>query len=59
MSFLILIPIKQFKRNNNQFFEKYYFLDKFNTIKQGYTKASFKDSQNLKKYQNIKKIKLH
>ena len=49
------IPIKQFKRNNNQFFEKYYFLDKFNTIKHGYTKASFKDSQNLKKYQSLKK----
>ena len=34
---------------------KILFLDKFDTIKHGYTKASFKDSQNLKKYQSLKK----
>ena len=51
------IPIKQFKRNKNKLFEKYFFLNKNNQIKEQFKKASIKDAKTIKSFKTIRNQK--
>ncbi len=51
------IPIKQFLREGNSLFEKYYSLDKKNNILSVYKKASFKENIEIKKFKSLKYLK--
>ena len=51
------IPIKQFKRKNKNFFEKYYEINKFKEITETYRKASSKDVHLINSYKILKKQK--
>tara|TARA_B100001093_G_scaffold507729_1_gene568724 strand:- start:834 stop:1898 length:1065 start_codon:yes stop_codon:yes gene_type:complete len=51
------IPIKQFYCKDNSLLEKYYFLDKKNKINEIYKKATIKDSNEIKSFKILKKLK--
>ena len=55
--FFDAIPIKQFKKNKNSFFEKNYSLDKNNKIKKIYKKASASNTRDIKSYKTLNKLK--
>ncbi len=55
--FFDAIPIKQFLRKNNLFFEKYISLNKKQNIIDLYKKAKDKDILEIKKYKSIKNLK--
>ena len=51
------IPIKQFSRKRNLFFEKYYSLNKKNKINEIYKKASSKDIERIKRFKVLNNLK--
>ncbi len=51
------IPIKQFSRKGNLFFEKHYSLNKNNEINEVYKKASKKDIFQIKKFKSLINLK--
>ena len=55
--FFDAIPIKQFKKIKNCFFEKNYTLDKNSKIKQIFKKASISDNKIIKSYKTLNKLK--
>jgi len=55
--FLDAIPIKQFKKINNSFFEKNYTIDKRNNIHEIFKKASLNDVKIIKSYKSLNKLK--
>ena len=55
--FFDAIPIKQFKRKNNYLYEKFYFLDKQNKIKEIYKKASEKNKNLIKSFKILNNLK--
>tara|TARA_B100000767_G_scaffold273971_1_gene305646 strand:- start:1743 stop:2807 length:1065 start_codon:yes stop_codon:yes gene_type:complete len=55
--FFDAIPIKQFKKENNFFYEKHYLLDKNNKIKEVYKKASKKNINLIKSFKTLKNLK--
>ena len=55
--FFDAIPIKQFKNERGLLFEKYYALDKNNTIKEIFKKASKLDALNINSYKSLRKLK--
>ena len=55
--FFDAIPVKQFKKINNSFFEKNYILDKDNKIKEIFKKASIKNAEIIKSFRTLKKLK--
>ena len=55
--FFDAIPIKQFKRRNNYLFEKNYFLNKNFKIKEIIKKASKQNTNIIKSYKTLKKLK--
>ena len=55
--FFDAIPIKQFKRVKNSFFEKNYVLDKNFKIKQVFKKASVSNIKAIKSFKTLKKLK--
>ena len=55
--FFDAIPIKQFSQKKGIIFEKYYFLDKKNSIKAIYRKASDKNISYIKNYESLKKLR--
>ncbi len=55
--FFDAMPIKQFSRKNNLFFEKYLSSNKKNEITELFKKANCKDVHELKKYQSLKNLK--
>ena len=55
--FFDAIPIKQFKKVKNSFFEKYYFLNKNDNIKQIFKKTSIKNQKIIKSYKSFRKLK--
>ena len=55
--FFDAIPVKQFKKINNSFFEKNYILDKDYKIKEIFKKASIKNSEIIKSFKTLKKLK--
>jgi NADH dehydrogenase [ubiquinone] 1 alpha subcomplex assembly factor 7 len=55
--FFDAIPIKQFKNEKGIIFEKYYFLDKNNNIKEIFKKASKKDITSINSYTSLKNLK--
>ncbi len=55
--FFDAIPIKQFKRENNNFFEKNYILDKKKKIKEIFIKASPASIKIIKSYKSLKNLK--
>lgn len=54
--FFDAIPIKQFAREKNLFFEKYYSLDKRKKINEVYKKTSTKYISKIKKFKALKKL---
>ena len=54
--FFDAIPIKQFKLINNNLFEKNYFLDKNNEIKEFYKNATKSNLKIIKSYKSLKKL---
>ena len=54
--FFDAIPIKQFRKEKNLLFEKYYTLDKFNKIKELFKKATKKDSAIIKTYKSLRDL---
>jgi cyclopropane-fatty-acyl-phospholipid synthase len=55
--FFDAIPVKQFKKINNSFFEKNYILDKDYKIKEIFKKASLKNAEIIKSFKTLKKLK--
>ncbi len=55
--FFDAIPIKQFKKINNSFFEKNYYINKNNNINEIFKKASSKDVKNIKSYKTFNNLK--
>ena len=55
--FFDAIPVKQFKKINNSFFEKNYILDKDCKIKEIFKKASIKNAEIIKSFKTLKKLK--
>jgi len=55
--FFDAIPVKQFKKINNSFFEKNYILDKDYKIKEIFKKASIKNAEIIKSFKTLKKLK--
>ncbi len=55
--FFDAIPIKQFTKKENNLFEKYYFIDKKNKINVVFKKASYEDSQKIKRFSSLKNLK--
>tara|TARA_E500000178_G_scaffold353211_1_gene418496 strand:+ start:1617 stop:2681 length:1065 start_codon:yes stop_codon:yes gene_type:complete len=55
--FFDAIPIKQFKKVKNSFFEKNYVLDKNFKIQQVFKKASLSDTKVIKSFETLKKLK--
>ena len=55
--FFDAIPIKQFKRKNDYLYEKFYFLDKQNKIKEIYKKALEKNKNLIKSFKILKNLK--
>jgi len=55
--FFDAIPIKQFKNRSNLLYEKYYFKDTNNKIKEVFKKISNKNIAAIKKFKTIKKLK--
>ncbi len=55
--FFDAVPIKQFKKVNNSFFEKNYKLDKNYKIKEVFKKASQSNIKILKSFQTIRKLR--
>jgi NADH dehydrogenase [ubiquinone] 1 alpha subcomplex assembly factor 7 len=55
--FFDAIPIKQFKREKGILFEKFYYLDKHNKIKEIFKKASSQDLLAINSYKSLKKLK--
>ncbi len=55
--FFDAIPVKQFKKLKNSFFEKKYTLDKNFKIKQIFKKASSSDIKVIKSYKSLKRLK--
>ena len=55
--FFDAIPIKQFKKFKNLFFEKKYTLDKDHKIKQIFKKAKTSDAKIIKSYSTLKRLK--
>ncbi len=55
--FFDAIPIKQFKKINNIFFEKNYTLDKNKNIKEIFSKASSANVKIIKSYKSLKNLK--
>ena len=55
--FFDAIPVKQFKKINNSFFEKNYILDKDCKIKEIFKKASIKNAEIIKSFRTLKKLK--
>ena len=54
--FLDAIPIKQFKKINNSFFEKNYTINKNYDIKEIFKKASSQDIKNIKSYKTFNNL---
>ncbi len=54
--FFDAIPIKQFKREKNELYEKFYFLDKKYAIKELFKKSSIKDKNLVNSFKTFKKI---
>ena len=54
--FFDAIPIKQFKKNKNFLFEKYYSLDKNSRIKEVFKKASISNIKAIKAYESLSKL---
>ena len=54
--FFDAIPIKQFKRVKNSFYEKFFILDKNNEIKEIFKKTSFSNINEIKNYKTLKKL---
>ena len=54
--FFDAIPIKQFKRKNNNILEKYYFLGKDNKIQEIYKNAKKNDVKILKMFESLKNL---
>ena len=50
------IPIKQFSRKENIYYEKYFVLNKNNKINETYKKASSKDIMKIKKLKSLRKL---
>ena len=55
--FFDAIPVKQFKKINNSFFEKNYILDKDYKIKEIFKKASLNNAEIIKSFKTLKKLK--
>lgn len=55
--FFDAIPIKQFKRKNNFLFEKYYYLDKNDQIKEIYKKSSKKNKDLINSFKTLNNLK--
>ena len=55
--FFDAIPVKQFKKINNSFFEKNYILDKDYKIKEIFKKVSTKNAEIIKSFKTLKKLK--
>ncbi len=55
--FFDAIPIKQFSRKGNNYFEKYYSLNNKDKIDEVFKKANFKDVKQIKKFKVIKDLK--
>ena len=55
--FFDAIPIKQFKRKNDSLYEKYYFLDKKNKIKETYKVATKKNKNLIKSFKILNNLK--
>ena len=55
--FFDAIPVKQFKKINNSFFEKNYILDKDYKIKEIFKKASIKNAEIIQSFKTLKKLK--
>ena len=55
--FFDAIPIKQFKKTKNNFFEKNYTLEKNKKIKEVFTKASPRSVKIIKSYKSLKNLK--
>ncbi len=55
--FFDAIPVKQFKRIKNSFYEKNYVLDKNYKIKEIFRKASASNIKEIKSYKTLKKLK--
>ena len=55
--FFDAMPVKQFKKVNNSFFEKCYLLDKNNKIRESYKKASKKNISLIKSFKTLKNLK--
>ncbi len=55
--FFDAIPIKQFKRKNNSLYEKYYFLDKKNKIKETYKAATKRNINLIKSFKILNDLK--
>ena len=55
--FFDAIPIKQFKRDGDFLFEKYYKINKNNKIKEIFKKASKTDTANINSYLSLKKLR--
>ena len=55
--FFDAIPIKQFRKTKNDYFEKNYSLENNYEIKEIFKKASLKDVKKIKSYKSLKKLK--
>ena len=55
--FFDAIPIKQFKKIKNSFYEKNYKLDRKHKITEVFKKASHSDIKNIKSFKTLKKLK--
>ena len=55
--FFDAIPIKQFKKNGNQFYEKYYAIGKDFKIKEKFINANHKDKKIIKSFKSLKNLK--
>ena len=55
--FFDAIPIKQFRREKNELYEKFFFLQKDYKIKEIFKKASKEDIQSINSYKSLKKLK--
>ncbi len=55
--FFDAIPIKQFKKINNSFFEKNYSIDKNYNIKEIYKKASYRNIKYIKSYKTFNNLR--
>ncbi len=55
--FFDAIPVKQFKKIKNNYFEKNYSLEKNYKIKEIYKKASLEDVKKIKSYKSLEKLK--